>query len=267
MRRLKKEVVVTGLVAVIAVCFGYPAISSFVNSSHDAKTIQGYTSATSTISAEQTERILQEADEYNQHLLTIDDPLSSKESLEGYSDCLNVQGDMMGVLEIPVIKLKLPIYHGTTSNSLEKGIGHMAGSSLPCGGDSTHAVLSAHNGMSDRNGFTDLELLKEGDTFKITVLDRTLTYQVDRIKTVLPDETENLEVVEGEDLVTLLTCTPYGINTHRLLVRGHRIENIEEPETVNVIRLNTKEKMIIGTLAVSAVIVAVRLVSRRKVAH
>ena len=264
MRRLKKSVVVSGLVAVIAVCFGYPAISSYFNDKDHVKVIQGYSTEAKGYSEEVVDQFLSEADAYNQNLLAIKNPLSNPESVTGYEDTLNVQSGMMGYLEIPSIDLKLPIYHFSSSDSLERGVGHMVGTSLPCGGESTHAVLSSHNGMSDRTGFTNLELLEKGNVFTITVLSKTLTYQVDQIKTVLPDEYEDLTIVDGEDLVTLLTCTPYGINSHRLLVRGHRIENIEVPETVEGIRLNTQQKIIIGTLILSAVIVAGGIIVRRR---
>lgn len=263
MRKLRKGFVVSSLVAVIAVCFGYPAISTYINTLSETKAIQGYT--TNSISPEKQEQLLEKADDYNETLFKIKNPLNNKESADGYDETLNVQGSMMGYLEVPSIDLKLPIYHYTTSDSLEKGVGHMVGTSLPCGGESTHAVLSSHNGMSNHTGFTNLELLNEGDIFKITVLNRTLTYEVDQIKTVLPDEYSNLEIVEGEDLVTLLTCTPYGINTHRLLVRGHRIENVKEPATkVKEIKFNTKQKLIAGTIAMSAAVLATRILLRKK---
>lgn len=264
MRRLKKSIVVSGLVAVITVCFGYPAISSYINDKDNVKVIQGYSTEANGYSEEVVDQFFSEADAYNQNLLTIQNPLSNPESVTDYEDTLNVQSGMMGYIEIPAIDLKLPIYHFSSSDSLERGVGHMVGTSLPCGGESTHAVLSSHNGMSDRTGFTNLELLKEGDVFTITVLSKTLTYQVDQIKTVLPDEYEDLAIVDGEDLVTLLTCTPYGVNSHRLLVRGHRIENIEVPEIVEGIRLNTQQKIIIGTLILAAVIAAGGMIVRRK---
>lgn len=265
MRRLKKSIVVSGLVAVITVCFGYPAISSYINDKDNVKVIQGYSTEANGYSEEVVDQFFSEADAYNQNLLTIQNPLSNPESVTDYEDTLNVQSGMMGYIEIPAIDLKLPIYHFSSSDSLERGVGHMVGTSLPCGGESTHAVLSSHNGMSDRTGFTNLELLKKGDVFTITVLSKTLTYQVDQVKTVLPDEYEDLAIVDGEDLVTLLTCTPYGINTHRLLVRGHRIENIEEPATkVKEIKLNTKQKLIAGTIAISAAVFATRILLRKK---
>ena len=148
---------------------------------------------------------------------------------EAYMNCLNINGDeIMGIVEIPKIDVELPIYHTTDEDVLQIGAGHLEGSSLPVGGESTHAVISAHRGLPSATLFTDLDKLEEGDHFLLHILDDTLAYEVDRIDVVEPDETELLSVVEGEDLVTLLTCTPYGVNTHRLLVRGHRVPYVPE---------------------------------------
>lgn len=180
------------------------------------------------------------AQQYNEDLLPsiLPDSFAVAEADEGedeaYMSALNLAGDgIMGTVEIPKINIKLPIYHTTDEEVLEKAAGHLEGSSLPIGGESTHAVISAHRGLPSASLFTDLDLLKEGDHFLIHVLDETLCYEVDQILTVEPDETEALQVEDGEDLVTLLTCTPYGVNTHRLLVRGHRVpyeETIVEEE-------------------------------------
>ena len=148
---------------------------------------------------------------------------------EAYMACLNINDDeVMGIVEIPKIDVELPIYHTTDEDVLQIGAGHLEGSSLPVGGESTHAVISAHRGLPSATLFTDLDKLEEGDHFLLHILDDTLAYEVDRINVVEPDETELLSVVEGEDLVTLLTCTPYGVNTHRLLVRGHRVPYVPE---------------------------------------
>ena len=148
---------------------------------------------------------------------------------EAYMMCLNINDDeVMGIVEIPKIDVELPIYHTTDEDVLQIGAGHLEGSSLPVGGESTHAVISAHRGLPSATLFTDLDKLEEGDHFLLHILDDTLAYEVDRIDVVEPDETELLSVVEGEDLVTLLTCTPYGVNTHRLLVRGHRVPYVPE---------------------------------------
>ena len=146
-----------------------------------------------------------------------------------YMNCLNLTGDgMMGIVEIPKIAIKLPIYHGTSDEVLQQAAGHLEGSSLPIGGESTHAVISAHRGLPSASLFTDLDQLEEGDHFLIHVLNETLCYEVDKISVVKPEETSSLAVEEGKDLVTLLTCTPYGVNTERLLVRGHRVPYVEQ---------------------------------------
>ncbi|MGN0399718.1 MAG: class C sortase [Blautia sp.] len=149
---------------------------------------------------------------------------ASEEDDENYLSCLNLAGDsMMGYVEIPKINIKIPIFHTTREEVLEKAAGHLEGSSLPAGGESTHAVISAHRGLPSASLFTDLDKLEEGDHFLLYILDDILCYQVDKTSVVKPEETEGLAVEEGEDLVTLLTCTPYGVNSHRLLVRGHRV--------------------------------------------
>ena len=146
-----------------------------------------------------------------------------------YENCLNLTGDgMMGIVEIPMIAIKLPIYHGTSDEVLQKAAGHLEGSSLPIGGESTHAVISAHRGLPSASLFTDLDQMEIGDHFLIHVLDETLCYEVDDISVVEPEDTAKLAVVDGEDLVTLLTCTPYGVNTQRLLVQGHRVPYEEQ---------------------------------------
>lgn len=157
---------------------------------------------------------------------------------EGYEELLNISGNgIMGYVEIPKIGLTLPIWHGSEADTLENGVGHLQGSSLPVGGDSTHSVLTAHSGMAGRKMFSDLDQLNVGDVFYLQVLDETLAYQVDQVRTVLPYETEELQILSGKDLCTLVTCTPFGVNTHRLLIRGTRIPYEEataiEAETVS----------------------------------
>ena len=154
---------------------------------------------------------------------------ATEEEDEVYMSCLNIAEDgMMGMVEIPKINIKLPIYHTTEDTVLQKAVGHLEGSSLPVGGESTHSVISAHRGLPSASLFTDLDKLEEGDHFLIHVLNETLCYEVDKISVVEPEETDSLAVEEGEDLMTLLTCTPYGVNTQRLLVRGHRVPYVEK---------------------------------------
>ena len=194
---------------------------------------------------------------------------------EAYMACLNINDDeVMGIVEIPKIDVELPIYHTTDEEVLEIGAGHLEGSSLPVGGESTHAVISAHRGLPSATLFTDLDKLEAGDHFLLHILDDTLAYEVDQIHVVEPDETELLSVVEGEDLVTLLTCTPYGVNTQRLLVRGHRVPYVPEEvaeETSDSLfgsSLHTNYILwVIVGLAVTGAFVGVLVLRDRKLRH
>ena len=182
------------------------------------------------------ERMWAEADAYNEKLYESGHGLGlKKKEKKEYNKLLNVSGTgIMSYIEIPKIKCSLPIYHGTDEGVLQIAIGHIEGSSLPVGGVNTHCVLSGHRGLPSAKLFSNLDKLEEGDIFMIRTLDQTLTYEVDQIRIVLPDEVDDLKIEEGKDLCTLVTCTPYGINTHRLLVRGHRVANREEAEAVRV---------------------------------
>jgi sortase A len=208
----------------------YPSVSNYWNSFHQSRAISDYVEKVAEMSNEEYNRVLSEAKAYN-------DRLSKKgnmneltpEEMEEYESMLNISSDgTMGYIEIPSINCTLPIYHGTDDSALDSGVGHIAGSSLPVGGKSTHCVLSSHRGLPSARLFTDLDKLVEGDLFILTTLDETLTYEVDQILIVKPDDISALKIVEGEDYCTLVTCTPYGINTHRLLVRGHRTANLED---------------------------------------
>ena len=186
-----------------------------------------------------------------------------------YESCLNITGDgIMGTVEIPKIDVKLPIYHYTTEEVLKNAAGHLEGSSLPIGGESTHSVISAHRGLPSAILFTDLDKMKKGDHFMIHVLDDVLCYEVDKISVVKPEDTSNLNVVEGEDLMTLLTCTPYGVNTERLLVRGHRVpyEETYEEEKESSISLDTNYILwvIVGLVITAALIGGMYIRERRK---
>ena len=179
--------------------------------------------------------IFDKAHDYNKALYETDYPLRDYKQVSGYYDTLRVtDNDMIGYLKIDRIGVELPIYHGTSDSVLSRGVGHLQGSSLPVGGENTHSVMSAHRGLPSAKLFTDLDKIREGDIFLLRVLDEVLTYEVDKITIVEPSQVSDLQIVEGEDLCTLVTCTPYGVNTHRLLVRGHRIENIEESRTIRV---------------------------------
>ena len=221
-----------------------------MNAKHASRVVVNYDDAVKEITPEDFSQYFEVAEEYNERLRQNPNPFSEDNRTEGYETALNVDGSgMMGYLEIPKISVKLPFYHGTSGAVLNEAVGHLEGSSLPVGGEGTHVVLSAHRGLPSAKLFTDLPELGEGDIFILTVLDRKMTYQVDQILTVLPTELEALEVEDGQDYVTLMTCTPYGINTHRLLVRGHRIENLpeEEVKSIPVVQvereLTTQEKI------------------------
>ena len=218
----------------------YPFVSNQWNNYRQSRLISSYDSTVSQMESEGSidyEAEWERAHAYNEALLPSILPDSfavaeaSDEPDEEYMACLYIAGDeMMGTVEIPKINIELPIYHTTDETVLERAAGHLEGSSLPVGGESTHAVISAHRGLPSASLFTDLDQLEEGDHFLLHVLDDTLAYEVDKISVVEPEETQDLAVEEGEDLVTLLTCTPYGVNSHRLLVRGHRVPY--EPEAI-----------------------------------
>ena len=208
----------------------YPTFSDWWNSMHQSRAIAAYVDQVNTLDDAQYETMLEQADAYNQTLIGKEDRYNLSDSeLETYNSLLDVTGTgIMGYVVIPKINVRLPIYHGTDPAVLEIAIGHIAGSSLPVGGESTHCVLSGHRGLPSAKLFTDIDQLKEGDQFMLEVLGDTLTYEVDQIKVVLPDELDDIEIEEGKDLCTLVTCTPYGVNTHRLLVRGHRVETVKQ---------------------------------------
>ena len=214
----------------------YPAFSDYWNSKTQTRAIVNYESVLEYMEPEDYTAIFQEAYDYNQQLYESKvNPLLHPELFPGYFEKLNVTDyGMVGYLKIDRIGVELPIYHGTSSEVLSYGVGHLEGSSLPVGGESTHSVMSAHRGLPSAKLFTDLDRVELGDTFQIVVLDQILTYQVDQIKIVLPNEIEDLQIAEGKDYCTLFTCTPYGINTHRLLVRGIRIETIVEKPVIYV---------------------------------
>ncbi|MCD7714870.1 MAG: class C sortase [Lachnospiraceae bacterium] len=208
----------------------YPTVSDYWNSFHQSRAIATYVDAVAELDEDDYEEMWEAAVAYNEALLENPDRWNmSEEEEEDYNSILDVTGTgIMGYIEIPKINVYLPIYHGTDEGVLEVAIGHFAGSSFPTGGEGTHCVVSGHRGLPSAKLFTDLDQLVEGDIFVMYVLDQTLTYEVDQILIVEPDDLTSLEIEEGEDLCTLVTCTPYGVNSHRMLVRGHRVENIED---------------------------------------
>ena len=214
----------------------YPTVSDYWNSYHQTRAIAAYSEEVANLNQEQYDEIWAAAERYNASLNDRDEAyLLSDAHKEEYERQLDVSGlGIMGYIEIPSIDCSLPIYHGTEESVLQIAVGHLEWTSLPVGGESTHCVLSGHRGLPSAKLFTNLDKLQTGDIFMLRVLDNVLTYEVDQILIVEPQETGALRIEEGKDYCTLVTCTPYGINTHRLLVRGHRIDNLEEVKTVRV---------------------------------
>ena len=226
-----KQIIVLALCAVLLLggiaAVAYPMVSSWYIANHQSEVGSSYDAA---VAAEQNvlDTIRAAAVKWNRQLANGEiDPLKPEEN--GYTEQLVLDGvDAMGYIEIPAINVTLPIYHGVSSTALSKGVGHMPQSSLPVGGETTHTVLSAHTGMAGNPGFSDLETLREGDIFSLHVLGDTLTYRVTGIQTVLPAQVEHIQIQHGQDLCTLITCTPFGVNSHRLLVTGERVAAADE---------------------------------------
>ncbi len=226
--RMKKSVIFWSVILVAGCLIVlYPTLSNYWNAQHQSQLIADYISSTQALRHKDSQLMLEAANQYNQQLKANHDPdltLTDSEA-EAYQQQLDLTNTgIMAYIDIPKVHERLPIYHGTDEEILQVAIGHLAGTSLPVGGKGTHAVISGHRGLPSAKLFTNIDKLRINDTFTITSLNRTMTYQVDKITTVLPDDVSLLRIEEGKDLVTLVTCTPYGVNTHRLLVRGHRIK-------------------------------------------
>ena len=243
-RKKKKRRTITNLLLVLILLIGagiaaYPAFSEYWNSMHQSRAIMGYAERVAEMSNEEYESIWNAALEYNRQLSVMPNHWNIEgEDLDNYEAQLNVDATgNMGFITIPKIDVNLPIYHGTSDAVLQTSIGHITGTSLPAGSVhsneedydevefGSHSVLSGHRGLPSARLFSDLDSIQEGDVFYLTILDQTLTYQVDQITVIVPEDSSELEIIPGRDLCTLMTCTPYGINTHRLLVRGVRVEN------------------------------------------
>ena len=254
----------------------YPTLSDAWNQYRNAKLISTYDTVVNDLSDDEYDRLWKEARRYNkEHTVNIFADAFDKDGNyildDSYNKILNVDEDgLMGSIEIPKIQVRLAIYHGIPDELPERGAGHMEGTSLPVGGKSTHAVISAHRGLPSAKLFTDLDQMEKGDIFLIHVLGRTLAYEVDQIKTVLPSETNDLDIIKGEDHVTLLTCTPYGVNTHRLLVRGIRTKYVEQEipknETVpqKLAQTNPRKIMESGLAAFVILVVLILIILRCK---
>lgn len=256
----------------------YPLFSNIWNQYREEQLFNAYVEETMEEGAYDYDAEWQKAWDYNKGLEPVILPDSFVNTEEPYTEdsaymsCLNLKGDgVMGYISIPKIDVKIEIYHSTDDEVLEKGVGHLKGSSLPAGGEGTHAVLAAHRGLPSASLFTDLDQLEEGDQFYLYIMNDVLAYEVDQILVVEPTDTDALQVEEGEDLVTLLTCTPYGVNTQRLLVRGHRVPYDPETEAAQAEELskslNTNYILwaVVGLALVTAVMVLVyRLASKKK---
>ena len=251
----------------------YPTVSNLWNQAHQSRAIATYSKQVEKLDDSENKKMLKAARKYNKSLLKKSDHWKlSKKDKKKYESLLDVSGTgIMGYIEVPKIDCSLPIYHGTDEGALQIAIGHLEGSSLPVGGKSTHCVLSGHRGLPSARLFTDLDQMEEGDIFILNILGRKLAYEVDQIKVVLPEEMSDLESEEGKDLCTLVTCTPYGINTHRLLVRGHRTEYVEkkvEEEQKEVQTKKTDIRLMIaggaGVLILLIIIIVIVIKRRRK---
>lgn len=209
----------------------YPTVSNYWNQYHQTRAKAVYSHEVQEMDSKEYQQMLQEARAYNQRLMEKKDRyVLSEEETREYEGLLDAGGTgVMGYLEIPELKIQLPVYHGVEESTLQAGIGHMPGTSLPTGGPGTHCVLTGHTGLASASLLTNLDQMEEGDIFALEVLDEKLTYQVDQIRVVKPEKLNDLQLVPGEDYCTLVTCTPYGVNSHRLLVRGRRVENQQIP--------------------------------------
>ena len=252
----------------------YPVVSKAWNQYRDSRLISDYEEAVRTIPEDRYESILREAREYNeQHLSNnivdaFNQDIGDYILTHPYDTLLNPTGNMiMGSVEIPRINVSLPIYHGIGSDVLEKGIGHIEGTSLPIGGANTHTVLAGHRGLPGRQLLTDLDQVDLNDLFYLKILNETLAYKVDQVTVVEPHETKGLAIETGQDLVTIVTCTPYGVNSHRLLVRGHRIPYVEQEkeiyEALNTPETGREERLLMMGLGVFAILVIFMLLVQK----
>ena len=261
-RWIKEQKVNIILCLVILIGIGllsYPTVSDWWNRFHQTSAVASYAAAVSQMKTEDYDRLFAEADDYNRKLAGTGMKWSmTDEEIQEYNSILDIsENGIMGYIDIPRIRQTLPIYHGTDDAVLQIAIGHLAGTSLPVGGDSTHCVVSGHRGLPSARLFTDLDRLTVGDIWTMTVLNRTVTYEVDQIRIVEPEDLSELQIVQGSDYCTLLTCTPYGINTHRLLVRGHRIPNLDGDANVTADAMQVDQTLVAMVVAVIILLILV----------
>lgn len=237
----------------------YPGLSDRANRKRSGRTIEAYSGTVTEMSAERQSELLEAARDYNKELKPRTRPaLPEEKDRERYDALLNIDGSgIMGYVEIPSLEAEIPIFHGTEEKVLQTAVGHLDWTSLPVGGEGSHCALFGHRGLPSAKLFTDLDQLREGDVFRLKVLGETLSYEVDQILVVLPEETEELNIVPGMDYCTLVTCTPYGVNSHRLMVRGRRIEEIRETEAVRITSDATQVEPMMTALVIALVLTAV----------
>ena len=267
-RKLKEKKSSIGIIAlfIVGLCIIlYPTISNMWNQKRQSQAVETYSNQVKDMESDKKKALLEQAQQYNQKLLSENDPIKNHVDDYEYDNMLSVDDTgIMGYISIPQIDVKLPIYHGTGDEAISQGVGHLQGSSLPVGGEGTHCVLSSHRGLPKAKLFTDLDRLNVGDRFSLTVLDQTITYQVDLISIVEPEELDKLMIEDGKDYCTLLTCTPYGVNTQRLLVRGSRVN---EPTIVvenEARRINTLYVAVVIAIPIILILLLYMMVKDRK---
>ena len=266
-KNLLSGVMVIGLLAGIGL-LAYPSVANYWNQFHQTRAIMSYSESVDSMSTEEYKKILDNARKYNERLAErgLHWVMTDAER-EAYMKELNIDGSgIMGYVSVPKFHIRVPIYHGTEESVLQVAIGHLETTSLPVGGENIHTQISGHRGLPSARLFTDLDKIREGDTWTITVLNETLTYECDQIRIVEPEDLTELQIVEGEDLCTLITCTPYGINTHRLLVRGHRVPNAHGSADVTADGIQIEPIYIAPVLAVPGLLILllILLISTRR---
>ena len=261
-------IIAIGCVLLIGFCvLLYPIVSDIMARMTQSITISSYKKAVENLSSEDILKLKAEAQKYNESLygVHLSDPFTNDEKVDASNVPLLSVDDVMGYIEIPKINVYLPIYHDSSEEVLQKGVGHLENTSLPIGGESTHTVLTGHRGLPSATLFTDLDQLTRGDVFYLHVLDEDLAYKVDQIKVVEPYDTEDLTIVQGKDYVTLVTCTPYGINTQRLLIRGERIPFVAEKEHFQMRMDMVSEVVIVPSALLIIITVPIVLIFLRKI--
>lgn len=266
-QNLLTVVMTIGLIIGISLLL-YPSVANYWNTYHAAKTIMGYTETVSKMDKSEYKRILDSAREYNSRLAETGMRwmMTDAERAEYEKELAVDESGILGFVSIPKFHIRCPIYHGTDEDVLQTAIGHLEASSLPVGGKSTHTLVSGHRGLPSARLFTDLDKVKEGDTWTITVLNETITYECDQIRIVMPDDLSDLRIEEGKDLCTLITCTPYGVNTHRLLVRGHRVPNANGSADITADAIQIEPVFIAPFLAgpILIILLIILLISTRR---